>query len=65
MYMYAHKITDVDFSSPDATRLCRCVREVYQDTMIIDVGIKVKVINANCDYTGATIIKEQSADETH
>lgn len=63
--VYADKITDVDFSSPDAIRPCRCLCEGYQDTMIIDVGVKVKGINANCDYTGATIIKEHSANETH
>ncbi|XP_026820392.1 uncharacterized protein LOC113559000 [Rhopalosiphum maidis] len=64
VYMYADKISNVSFP-PDAIKLCGCVCEGYQDTMVFDVGVKVKVINANCDYTGATIIKQHSANETH
>lgn len=64
VFMYADKITNVNFP-PDAIKLCECVCDGYQDTMVIDVGVKVKVINSNCDYTGATIIEEYSANDTH
>lgn len=64
VYMYADKISNVSFPT-DAIKLCGAVCEGYQDTMIFDVGVKVKVINANCDYTGATIIEQHSANETH
>eukprot|EP00102_Acyrthosiphon_pisum_P013481 XP_008183071.2 PREDICTED: uncharacterized protein LOC100574273 [Acyrthosiphon pisum] len=64
VFMYADKITNVNFP-PEAIKLCGCVCDGYQDTMVIDIGVKVKVINANCDYTGATIIEEHSANETH
>ncbi|KAL4125971.1 hypothetical protein QTP88_010203 [Uroleucon formosanum] len=64
VFMYADKITNVNFP-PDAIKLCECVCDGYQDTMVIDVGVKVKVINSNCDYTGATIIGEYSANDTH
>lgn len=64
LYMFADKITDVNFPN-DSVKLCRAVCVEFLDTMELGEGVKVSCVTSNCDYVGDVIIEEYPADSTH